>query len=107
MFEIYLKLSILQDSIIGIATSYRMDGLGLHPSRGKRFSSLQNCPDQLWCPPSLLFNGYWHSFLRVELPGCDVDHSPLFSAEVKKSGAVTMLALCAFMVLTGTRHHYL
>jgi hypothetical protein len=56
---------------------------GFNPGRGKRFSVLQNFPDQLWGPPKLQFNGYQGSFLGVKWPGCEVDHSPPSSAEVK------------------------
>jgi hypothetical protein len=43
-------------SSVGIAMGYRMDGLDLNPSSARFFSSPQH-PDQLWGPPSLLFNG--------------------------------------------------
>jgi hypothetical protein len=42
--------------------SWYSDGLwagwGLIPRRGKRFFSSPQCPDWLWGPPSLLYNGY-------------------------------------------------
>jgi len=34
-------------------------------------------------PPSLLFNGYWGSYLEVKLPVREAGHSPPPSAEVK------------------------
>jgi hypothetical protein len=37
-----------------------------NPGGGKIFCS---CPDQPWGPPSLLYNGYWVSFLGVKRPG--------------------------------------
>jgi hypothetical protein len=43
------------------------------PRRGEIFCI---SPDRLWCPPSLLYNGY--------RPGCGVDHPPQTSAEVKE-----------------------
>jgi hypothetical protein len=42
------------------------------------------CPDQLWGPPNLLYNGYRGPFPGGKArPGRDADHSPPSSAEVK------------------------
>jgi hypothetical protein len=46
-----------QDSLVGTAKSYRLDGQGLIPGRGRKMFSSPLCPDQLWGPPSLLANG--------------------------------------------------
>jgi hypothetical protein len=43
------------DSLVGIVTGYGLDGLGTNPGGGKIFRAR---PDQLWDPPSLLYNGY-------------------------------------------------
>ena len=40
-------------------------------------------PDWLWGLPSLLFGGYQGSFPGVKQLGCDFNHVPTFSAEVK------------------------
>jgi hypothetical protein len=40
---------------------------GSYPGKDKRLFSSPKCPAQLWGPPSLLFNGYWGSFLAVNL----------------------------------------
>jgi hypothetical protein len=46
-------------------------------------------PECLWVPPSLLSSGYPGLFpLGVKRPGCEANHSPPSSAEVKE---------CAFM----------
>jgi hypothetical protein len=37
-----------------------------------------------WSPPSLLYNGYRVSFPGVKRPDHGVNHSPLYSAEVKE-----------------------
>jgi hypothetical protein len=37
---------------------------GSIPGRGKRFFLYPLCPDRLWGPPSLLYNGYRGSFPR-------------------------------------------
>jgi len=39
------------DSIVGIVTCCRLDGLGSNPGRDKK------CPDWLWSLHSILFNG--------------------------------------------------
>ena len=56
---------------------------GSNPSRGKRFSLLQNRPDHFLGLRSLLFNECWCSFLEVKRPEHELDHSPPSSAEVK------------------------
>jgi hypothetical protein len=43
-----------QDSAVGIATRYRLDGPGDRIPVGARFST----PDQSWGPPSLPYNRY-------------------------------------------------
>jgi hypothetical protein len=48
----------------------------LNTSIGRVFSSLK-CPDRLWGPFSLLFNGQQDSFLGVQWLWCDVNHSPI------------------------------
>jgi hypothetical protein len=52
---------------------------GSHPGGGEIF---RTCPDGIWGPPSLLYNGY-RVFPRGKVrPGRDADHSPPSSAEV-------------------------
>jgi hypothetical protein len=53
-----------QKSVVGIATCYKPDGLGFEYQQ--RQEILQNHPDQLWGPASLLFNGYRGSFRRLK-----------------------------------------
>jgi len=60
-----------QDSSVGLATLYRLDSLGIECQWGSIF---RTCPDQPWCPPSLLYNGKWVSFQGVKQLGCGVDH---------------------------------
>jgi hypothetical protein len=57
--------------------------MGSNPGRGKRFFSSPKRPDQLWVPSSLLFNEYRDSFSGLRRLEREVDHSPLFSVEVK------------------------
>ena len=60
---------------------------GAHPAN---FSLLQKRPDPLWGPPSLQFNVYRGSFLAVNRPGRDDDHSPPPSANIHNAKS------CAF-----------
>jgi hypothetical protein len=48
------------DNSIGIATSYGLDdrGVGVGVPVGSRIFSSPRLPHWLWCPPSLLYNGY-------------------------------------------------
>ena len=50
---------------------------------GKRFSFLQNCPDQVWDPFNLLYSGYRGSFPGEKQPERDDGHSSLPSAEAE------------------------
>jgi hypothetical protein len=45
---------------------------------GTRLFSDPNRPDRLWCPLSLLRNGYGSSFLRVKEAGPDINHPPTY-----------------------------
>ena len=65
------KLTCGPGSIVGIATDYRLDGLGIE--------SL-SCPDRPWGPPILLYNGYRVFPGGKERPGRDADPSPPSSA---------------------------
>ena len=70
-----------QDSVVGKATDYGLDGLGIGSRSGEIFLIR---PDRPWGPPSLLYNGYCVSFPGVKRPGCSVDHPAPYSAEVKE-----------------------
>jgi hypothetical protein len=77
----------MQDSIVDIATGYRLDdwGVGVWVLVGPRIFSSPCHPDQLWGPPNLLSNGYWGALSPgVKRPGREADHSPSASAKVKK-----------------------
>jgi len=68
---------------------------GLSSSRVERFSVIQCHPNWLWEPPSLLFSGYWGSYLEVKLPVDEAGHSPPPSAEVKNGCSyATTPAVC-------------
>ena len=66
-------------SSVGIETDYGLHGPGIESRWGARFYA---CPDRLWGPPSLLYNGYPVFPGGKVRPGRAADHSPHFSAEV-------------------------
>jgi hypothetical protein len=70
-----------RDSSVGTATRYELDGLGIE-SRWMRI--FRTRPDRPWGPHSLLYSGYWVSFLEVKRPGRGANHPPTSSAEVKE-----------------------
>ena len=82
-----LKLSICkprsQDNVISVwlVTGWMVQGLS--SSRVERFSVIQYHPNWLCEPPSLLFIGYWGSYLEVKLPVHEAGHTPPPTAEVK------------------------
>jgi hypothetical protein len=56
---VFINFTRSRDSVVGIATSYGLDGRGVGvrvPVGSKMFFSL-NGADRLWCPPKLLSNG--------------------------------------------------
>jgi len=60
-------------SVVGIATTYGLDGPGIESQWGEIF---RTSPDRPWGPPSRVFPG-----VKV-LPGRDANPSPPSSAEV-------------------------
>jgi hypothetical protein len=52
------------------------------PRWGKEIPSSPSRPDRSCGPPSLLYNGYWSSFLGVKRPKRGVDHPPTSTTEV-------------------------
>jgi len=55
----------------------------------RRFFFSPKHPDQLWGPPSFLFNGYIGSFPRVQQLEHDVDYSPASGTKVKNKWSYT------------------
>ena len=53
-FNLTLFSNWSRDSAVGIATRYGLDGRGSNPGEGEIFHT---CPERLWGPPSLLYNG--------------------------------------------------
>jgi hypothetical protein len=56
----YMLWRVSRDSAVGIATGYGLDDLefGVRVPVGSRIFTSPCCPDQLWGPPNLLYNGY-------------------------------------------------
>jgi hypothetical protein len=75
-------------SSVSTVSDYGLDdrAIGVRSPAGARgFFLLPLCPDRLWGPPSLLYNGY-RGVLSPGVkarPGRDADHSPPSSAEVE------------------------
>ena len=66
-------------SVVGIATAYGLDGLGIESRWGEMF---RTSPDRPWGPHSPLYNGYRVFPGGKVLPGRDADPLPPSSAEV-------------------------
>jgi hypothetical protein len=60
---------------------FAMISLGMESQEGEIF---RIHPDQPWGPSSLLYNGYWLSFLGVKQLGHGVDHLPHLAWRLKK-----------------------
>jgi len=73
-------------SSVGIATGYELDSPGSNPGGGEIFTT---CPDRLWGPPSLLYNGY-RVFPEVKSgQGVTLTPQPPSGPEVKKEQSYT------------------
>jgi hypothetical protein len=85
-------------SAVGIATGYGLDnfGVGVQVLVGLRILTSPYCPDRLWGPPSLLSNGYLDLSHAIRSEH-EADHSPLTSAEVKKTLIYTSTPQYVFM----------
>jgi hypothetical protein len=75
-----------RDISVGIATAYWLDGRVSIPGFGNKYLFILQRPERLcspqspqWVPRSLS--------LGIKLPGCEADHSPPSSAEVKNCGS--------------------
>jgi hypothetical protein len=83
------------------ATGYGLDnrGVGFRVPVGSRIFTSPRRPDRLLGPPNLLSNGYRGRafYPGVKRPGCEADHSPPTSAEVKKMWIYTSTTPYAFM----------
>ena len=86
MFRSYFMLGISvkggPGSVVGIATTYRLDGPGI-ASRWGWGEIFRTCPDRPWCPHNLLYIVYRVFPGGKVRPGRDADPSPPSSAEVK------------------------
>ena len=70
-----------QDSSVGIATCYGLEGSGIESRRGRDFPTR---PDRPWGSPNLLHNGYWVSFPAVKRLWCGIEHPYQSSDDVKE-----------------------
>jgi hypothetical protein len=76
-----------------IVSGYGLDDRAIEvrsPAETKDFSPLPLCPDRLWGPPSLLYNGYRESFPGAKArPRRDADRSPPFKDRSRISRSYT------------------
>jgi hypothetical protein len=89
--EIFLTVKgteVGQDSSVGIATGYGLDGLGIKSRWGRDFHTR---PDWPWGLPRLLYNRYRVSFPGVKRPGRGVEHSPPICVQVKERVEIYLL----------------
>jgi hypothetical protein len=62
----YISRKVSRDSAVGIATGYGLDDreVGIRVPVGSRIITSPCCPDRLWGPLNLLYNGYRELFPR-------------------------------------------
>jgi hypothetical protein len=80
---------------------------GSNPGRVKRFFSFPRHPDWFWVLPGLLFSGYWCSFVGLNWPGYEVNHTLQSCAEVKDEWSYPSFHLYAFMMCSGTTLNFI
>jgi hypothetical protein len=68
---------------------YRLENTGFDIQGRQEILLFSKTPSQFFDPACLMYNGYWGSSLEVNQPGCQVDHSPLSSADVKNEWSYT------------------
>ena len=78
-FQVVFPGRVSRDSSVGVVTGYGLDGPGIK-SRWWEGEIFRTCPDRLWGPPNLLYNGYRVFAGGKERPGRDADPSPPSSA---------------------------
>ena len=106
----FLKISHLsvpyvgsQDSVVGIATRYGLEGPGIESRWGEIFRTY---PDRLQDPPSLLYNGYWVFPGGKGGRGVMLTTHPLLVPRLRKSWAVPPLTLWVLLgLLRGSQYH--
>jgi len=80
LLRLVLILSSPVCSLVGVATWYRLEGLGIESRCGAEI--FRTHPDWPWGPPNLLHGTRF--FPGVKLRGHGVDHPPPSSAGVKE-----------------------
>ena len=88
-----------QGSVVGIATRHGMDGPGIESQWGgaRFFAPVQTCSGTH--PTSYIMGTV--SFSAVKLSGRGVDHPPLWRRSYRKSRAIPLLPLWAFVACSG------
>jgi hypothetical protein len=68
---------------------------------------LQDCPDQLWCSPSLLPILYWGSFPGAKRLGREVHRLPLSSVEVRNKWSYICSSSVCIRVMDGYNNTFI
>jgi hypothetical protein len=90
-------------SSVSIVSDYALDDWGSIPGGGKGFFLHPLCPDRLWGPPSLLYNGYWGSFARGKArPGVTLTTHPHLVPRSRMDRSYTSSPPSASMTCSGT-----
>jgi hypothetical protein len=85
-------VGLVSQSVCRMTTGWTVRGS--NPGGGEIF---RTCPDRLWDPPSLLYNGYRVFPGGGKRPGREADPSTLIVPRYKKSSAIPLLSLRAFV----------
>ena len=84
---VYLTLLLWRMYYVGfeVPTDLAVDWMvrGLHPVRGRDFSLLQNIQTGSGTHPASYLMGTWYLSQGLKRSGCEVNHSPPCSGEVK------------------------
>jgi len=90
-----------RDNAVSIAVRTGWTVRGSNIDGHTRFSLLHTRPEGSWCPPSLLYNGYWGSFPGVKWPGHGVNHVPNLALKFRLDRAIPLLTPCLHWHATG------
>lgn len=78
----------------------RRSGVRIQFRRSRCFCFPKKSLDQLWAPPTFLFNGYRVFSPGVKRPGREVQHSPHLVSVLRMRGGVPLIPQYTFMAWT-------
>jgi hypothetical protein len=99
-------LLLCRDFVVGIATSYGLEGPRLNPGGWRDFFSLLHYrSDRPWGPPRFTYNAYRASFPWIKRSERGTDHSLSSTARVKNDCSYTLPSpLCLNGTVLGDLH---